>query len=98
MLDLIIGLFGGQVGAVTAGVLALLVSVFGFAFKMRGSTIKQLEKDKAVEKVNNELLKREIKQVIQQEELQRDFNEVTEVVIKSSDSAVRDRLSGFNRD
>jgi nickel-dependent lactate racemase len=56
------------------------------------------EKDKAVEKVNNELLKREIKQVIQQEELQRDFNEVTEVVIKSSDSAVRDRLSGFNRD
>ena len=93
-----IELFLGQFWPVIASVGALILGAFGVAFKMRGNAIKGLEEDKAIEKRNNEVLKQEIKKVIQQEELQRDFNEATEVVIKSSDADVASKLSGFNRD
>ena len=57
MFDLI---FGSQLGTAIAGIVALVIGAFGFAFKMRGNAIDQLEKDKKVEQNNNDLLKMEI--------------------------------------
>ncbi len=95
MLDLI---FGSQLGTAIAGIVALVIGAFGFAFKMRGNAIDQLEKDKKVEQNNNDLLRMEIVKANSQKDLQDDFNKATEAVIKSSDSDVHDRLSKFSRD
>ena len=83
MLDLI---FGSQLGTAIAGIAALVIGAFGFAFKMRGNAIDQLEKDKKVEQNNNDLLRVEIEKANSQRDLQDDFNKATEAVIKSSDS------------
>lgn len=91
-------LIGGQVGGAIAAAIAIVVGFFGFAFKMRGMAIKDLEKDKATEQRNNEALKREIEKVVEQEKIQHEFNKVTEVVIKSSAADAADKLSKFNRD
>jgi hypothetical protein len=99
MIDLILGLFGGQLGAIVAGGIGLLAVFFGIKSKVKTAKIKRLETNNKVAKANAEVLKTELKLKDDIDELHKDYAKVDEVIIKSSASVNRDRLrDSFTRD